>query len=51
MLAAEVAKAGLKIGMNRIYAGVFPREITTQKSQDNQKSVMAKEYKGGGVLP
>ncbi|KAF2465921.1 NAD(P)-binding protein [Lindgomyces ingoldianus] len=46
LLATEIAKAGLKIRMNSIAPGVFPTEMTTQDSKENQKSEIPKGRKG-----
>ncbi|KAJ7480005.1 short chain dehydrogenase/reductase [Mycena galericulata] len=46
MLSAEVVNAGLKVRVNAIAPGVFPSEMTTGDSGENQKSSMPKEQKG-----
>jgi len=43
LLAAEVAEGGLKIRVNSIAPGVFPSEMTSDGSDDAQKSFIPKE--------
>ena len=48
MLATEIGNSGIKVRVNSIAPGVFPSEMTTQESRDdNQKSEMPKEAKEG----
>jgi NAD(P)-dependent dehydrogenase (short-subunit alcohol dehydrogenase family) len=43
MLASELASSGQKIRVNALSPGVFPSEMTTGESDENQKSKLPKE--------
>ncbi|KAL5358580.1 hypothetical protein BJX96DRAFT_163847 [Aspergillus floccosus] len=43
MLAHEVVSSGIKLRVNNIAPGVFPSEMTTQESDEKQKSAIPKE--------
>jgi NAD(P)-dependent dehydrogenase (short-subunit alcohol dehydrogenase family) len=49
MLASEIADNGLKIRVNAISPGVFPTELTTGGSDENQKSHLSKELFEGRI--
>jgi len=49
MLANEIQENGLKIRVNSLAPGVFPSEMTTQESDENQKSAIPKEKFEGKV--
>ncbi|KIX03542.1 uncharacterized protein Z518_07095 [Rhinocladiella mackenziei CBS 650.93] len=48
-LASEIADNGLKIRVNSISPGVFPTELTTGGSDENQKSELSKELFEGRI--
>ena len=49
MLSSEIADNGLKIRVNSISPGVFPTELTTEGSDDTQKSHLSKELYEGRI--
>jgi NAD(P)-dependent dehydrogenase (short-subunit alcohol dehydrogenase family) len=49
MLANEIQENGLKIRVNGLAPGVFPSEMTTEESDENQKSAIPKEKFEGKV--
>lgn len=49
MLANEIQENGLKIRVNSLAPGVFPSEMTTQESDENQKSAIPKDKFEGKV--